>query len=79
MAKVCPNYEGCRLVRTAVVEPDDSKREAYIEAYCLKEETWKKCKRYITRKTLWICPDFILPDSDISEDEILDRCENGEQ
>jgi hypothetical protein len=75
MTKICPNFGGCRLVKTDVVEPDDAKREAYIEAYCLKEETFTNCKRYITRKSLWICPDFILPDTSLTEDEIVDQYE----
>jgi hypothetical protein len=79
MAKICPNFGGCRYVKTQVVEPDDAKREATINAYCLHEETFKTCKRYITRKALWICPDFVLPDSDISEDEVADRYEKGEE
>ncbi len=76
MAKICPNYGGCRLVQTEVVEPDDAKREKYIEAYCSREEAWKTCVRYITRKSLWICPDFVLPDSNLTEDEIIERYED---
>jgi len=79
MTKVCPNYGGCRLVQSKVVEPDDEKREAYIETYCLKEETYKLCKRYITRKSLWICPDFVLPDTNLTEDEIIDLYEKKEK
>lgn len=79
MSKICPNYGGCRLVQTDVVEPDSVKKEAYISTYCLKEETWKICKRYTIRKALWICPDFVLPDSDITEDEVVDRYEEMEK
>lgn len=76
MAKICPNYGGCRLVQTEVVVPDDANREEYINAYCGREETWKTCVRYITRKSLWICPDFVLPDSSMTEDEIIERYEH---
>ena len=79
MNKICPNFGGCRLVKTEVVVTDDAKREEYISAFCLKEETWKKCKRYTTRKALWICPDFILPDTDLTEDEIIDKYESQEK
>jgi hypothetical protein len=79
MAKICPNYGGCRLVQTDVVETDSGKKEAYISAFCLNEETWKKCKRYTIRKALWICPDFVLPDSEITEDEVVDRYEEKEE
>lgn len=79
MAKRCPNFGGCRFVKTEVVEPDTDKREAAIETYCLREETYMTCKRYITRKSLWICPDFVMPDSDITEDEVIERAERGEK
>lgn len=79
MTKICPNYSGCRFVKTETVEPDHNRRAALIEAYCLSESTFVKCKRYITRKALWICPDFVHPDSEVSEDEIIERCEKGEK
>jgi hypothetical protein len=76
MENVCPNYGGCRLVRTEVVVPDDKKRKAYLETYCVGEDKFKSCKRYITKKSLWICPDFVLPDSDMTEDEIAEKYES---
>jgi hypothetical protein len=79
MSKICTNYGGCRLVQTDMVEADSDKKEQYINSYCAKEETWKTCRRYTIRKALWICPDFVLPDSDISEDEVADRYEAGEK
>jgi hypothetical protein len=79
MGNICPNFGGCRYVKTEVVEPDDARREATIEAYCHNEENFKTCRRYSIRKALWICPDFVLPYSDISEDEVAERYENGEK
>jgi len=79
MSKICPNYGSCRLVQTDVIEPDSVKKEQYIDTYCLKEEAWKKCNRYAIRKALWICPDFVLPDSDMTEDDVADRYEDKEK
>jgi len=79
MEKPCPNINGCRLVKTDVVVPDAKRKEEYMEAYCQKEETWRKCKRYITKRSLWICPDFVLPDTDMTEDEIVDFYEEQEK
>lgn len=76
MGKACPNYSGCRLVRTSFVIADEEKRQEAVNNWCLDEETWKNCKRYQTRRALWICPDFVLPDSDMTEDEIAERYEN---
>jgi hypothetical protein len=78
MAKICPNYGGCRLVTTKVVVPDNSKKEKYLHDYCETEENWKNCLRYITRKSLWMCPDFVLPDSKMTEDEIIEKYEKNE-
>ena len=79
MSKLCPNYQGCRLVQTDVVESDASKKAKYISDYCQNESTYKKCVRYITKKALWMCPDFVLPDSEMSEDEIIERYEQQKQ
>ena len=79
MSKLCPNYQGCRLVQTDAVVSDPAKKEQYISEYCQNEDTYKNCVRYITKKALWICPDFVLPDSEISEDEIIERYEQQKQ
>ncbi len=79
MAKICPNYGGCRLVTTDVVVPDSAKKDKYFADYCETEEKWKSCLRYITRKSLWMCPDFVLPDSDMTEDEIVEKFEEEEK
>jgi hypothetical protein len=73
MDKPCPNYHTCRLVQTDDVVTDNKKKSQYISDYCQKEETWKKCKRYITRRSLWICPDFVLPDSELTEEQIIKK------
>ncbi len=70
---------GCRLVKTELVVADPLLRTAYINDYCRKEETWRQCRRYQTKKALWICPDFVLPDSDLTEDEIIDLYEKLEK
>lgn len=79
MGNICPNYGGCRYVKTLTVEPDHEKREVMIQSYCLDQENFKTCRRYTIRKALWICPDFVFPDSTISEDEVVERYEKGEE
>ena len=79
MEKSCPNYKGCRLVNSDVVVTDPVERKTWISAYCLREETWKRCKRYLTKRSLWICPDFVLPDTDMTEEEIIDQYEKLEK
>jgi hypothetical protein len=79
MEKPCPNINGCRLVKTDAVVPNPDQKAAYISAYCHREETWRKCKRYQTKRSLWICPDFVLPDSQITEEEVIDLYEKLEK
>lgn len=70
----CPNIEVCRLVITLDVVPDTLKRSYYIEAYCKAGElTWSQCKRFITKQKLNFCPDFVLPGTQLSMDEIIDK------
>jgi hypothetical protein len=79
MAKICTNYGGCRLVQTDDVEPDNARKEKYLADYCESDGNWKNCVRYTTRKSLWICPDFVLPDSKMTEDEIVEEYEKNEK
>jgi hypothetical protein len=75
MTKDCPNFKTCKLVNGDKVVPDPAEKEAYIEAYCRREESWRSCARYVTRKALWFCPDWVLPDSNMTEEEIIIRAE----
>mgnify|MGYP001191482619 FL=1 len=72
----CPNMNTCRLVRTDEVEPDRDKREHYINRWCKGlEEDWNKCKRYQVRKELGLCADFVVPDTGLGIEEIMDKFE----
>ena len=74
----CPNYQSCQIINIEGFISDDSKKTAYIHTYCRSaEKNWNNCKRFITKKTLNLCPDFVLPDSALSIDEILDKLENN--
>ena len=72
----CPNYQDCRLVITEVVTADEKQKREYLSLYCKKDEShWGNCKRYTTKKILQFCPDFVLPDTLLSIDEIMDKFE----
>lgn len=74
---ICPNINTCRMVATCDVVKDPLVKEDYINTWCRKgEEMWGKCKRYNTKKELGFCPDFIVPDTTLSLDEIIDKIEN---
>lgn len=72
----CPNIRSCKLVNVSGFTGNESKRLKYMETYCeAGEQKWNTCSRYRVKKELNLCPDFILPDSDLSIDEVLDRME----
>jgi len=73
----CPNYNICKLVKKFGFTGDESQREKYITDYCQADkEKWESCKRLVAKNTLNFCPDFVLPDSPLSMDEIIDKFDN---
>jgi len=71
---ICPNITTCRLVTTDIVVPEKKVKDHYLEQWCNKEQDiWGNCKRYSTKKVLSFCPDFVLPDTQLSVDEIIDK------
>ena len=70
----CPNYTNCQLIRIPGFLGPDNSPEQYINDYCTSPgEEWNHCKRYNTWQQLKFCPDFVLPDTVLSLDEIIDR------
>jgi hypothetical protein len=73
----CPNYSNCQLIKIDGFLESEDKRQNYIKAYCTSDnEKWGNCKRYMTHHLLHFCPDFVLPDTLLCVDEIIDRYEN---
>ena len=78
--KICPNINSCRMIATSVVVPDENVKEQYIDDWCRNyEAVWNKCKRYNTKKKLGFCPDFVMTDTGLSIDEIIDKFEEQNQ
>ncbi|MDX9928794.1 MAG: hypothetical protein RBS37_02970 [Bacteroidales bacterium] len=72
----CPNIGGCKLVNDREFPIDERTRKHYIGSWCHGYTPgYEACRRYIVRNTLFYCPDFILPDTTMSLDEIIDRIE----
>ncbi len=70
----CPNYNNCKLVSEPGFTSDESLQQTYISLYCQSDRNrWESCKRLIVKKTLNFCPDFVLPDTELSVDEIIDK------
>lgn len=74
MESDCPNFEVCDLVTIKGFGGNEKKRLHYLESYCTsKQLNWKHCSRLITKNTLNFCPDFVLPDSDMTPDEVIEK------
>ncbi len=70
----CPNMNVCKLVTEVGFTGNEAQRNDYIQAWCKTDEAkWSKCKRLITKEVLKFCPDFVLPDTPLTPDEIIDK------
>lgn len=75
----CPNYKGCQIINIEGFVKDKEKRKLYLKIFCESNEgNWENCKRYITKKILKFCPDFVLPDSALTMEEIMNKIENND-
>lgn len=70
----CPNIEVCKLVTTEGFTGNENLRHEYIRLWCKSgEEMWGQCKRYVVKNALNFCPDFVLPDTQMSPEEVIDK------
>lgn len=70
----CSNYSTCKLVTTDDLILSREKKISYMNKYCTAgKNEWETCKRFTTKAALGFCPDFVLPDSDLSLNEIIDK------
>ncbi len=67
----CPNYQNCQLV-TGTIEVPKNQQDSYINLFCTdKLGKWQTCKRFAVKKAIDFCPDFVLPDTELSIEEII--------
>lgn len=71
----CPNYSDCQLIhKENILKHHDPIKQIYISQFCTSStEEWQRCKRYKTSQLLNFCPDFVLPNTQLTVDEIIDR------
>lgn len=70
----CPNYIVCKLVNDPGFDISRIKQEFYIINFCKgKNNEWLSCKRFIVKNKINLCPDFVLPDTELSIDAIIDK------
>ncbi|MDR0364251.1 MAG: hypothetical protein LBH92_04455 [Bacteroidales bacterium] len=73
----CPNACGCQLLHLSGFLKDEAQKEYYKTTFCIDDSPngFQKCRRFQTKKALNLCPDFVLPDSLLTIDEIMEKME----
>ncbi len=70
----CPNIDVCKLVTIKGFAGDEALRLRYIESYCTAgEPNWGTCTRLAVKRALNFCPDFVMPDTAMTPDEVIDK------
>ncbi len=74
---ICPKFEGCPIYNEKITLYSQQTLEIYKHNYCMAgEENYTKCKRYIfVQETGKPAPLFVLPNSELSVQEILQKME----
>jgi len=75
----CPNCKMCRLVTSEEFPIDKDSKEEFLKIYCESvSENWLQCMRYVTKHNLGFCPEFVLPDTIMTLDEVMDKFDEVE-
>lgn len=73
MEKQCTYCSSCPLYRGSIGISEDI-RIMYTYYYCLNEsDRWKQCKRYTVKTTAGQCPDFVMPNTLLTEEQIRQK------
>lgn len=69
---VCPKISACRLFNGEILKRAESEN-TYKNLYCNNFKKWHTCRRYIFSQKYGMCPDFVLPNSSLSDEMIVVR------
>jgi len=72
MNEICPKTPKCPLFNNGLLKRQQS-AETYKKMYCNVPSNFANCKRYIIAEKAGKCPDYVLPNSSYTIDEILER------
>jgi hypothetical protein len=71
---ICPNMDTCALVNKPGFTGNEALKKKYMKDYCHASESRRnRCKRLIMKNTYHFCPDFVLPDTALTPDEIITK------
>ncbi len=76
---LCPKVAKCPLFNGTLLKISGAD-ESYKNLYCRAGESkWSTCKRYLTSEKVGKCPDWVLPNSSLSIEQIVQKMkEKGE-
>lgn len=77
-SRYCPKLEKCPLFNGELLKRKRSE-ETYKNLYCKEPSAngWKRCKRYLVSEKMGWVPDWVLPNSSYSIDEIQQKMEKS--
>jgi hypothetical protein len=73
--ETCPKTPKCPLFNDGLLKRQES-ADTYKKLYCNSTDKYRECKRFIIAEKAGKCPPFVLPNSSLSVDEILERMKN---
>jgi hypothetical protein len=78
--QICTNYEQCRLVNATDYAIANETRQVFLNTFCeAGKDKWQNCKRFVMKEDMGFCPDFVLPNTALDPDEIVDKFDSDEQ
>lgn len=73
MQKQCLRSGDCALFKGNINLPEDTKL-MYKCYYCVgQDQGWETCRRYQMMEMAGFCPDFVMPNSLLSAEQIKNR------
>ncbi len=72
MSEVCPKTVKCPLFNDNLLKREGS-AEVYRNLYCKDGTKYKECKRYQVSEKVGKCADFVMPNSTMTVDQIIQK------
>ena len=72
MAIRCPKTDKCPLFNDRILKREGS-AEVYKSLYCRNSTRYKECKRYLVSEKVGTCADFVMPNSMLTVEKIIEK------
>ena len=75
----CTQSENCPIYNNSLLKNKETE-EAYKNIYCRNgEDRFTTCKRYLVTEELGRCADFVMPNSFLSVNSIIEKIKEEEE